>query len=105
MISKRSPQVTPKPTQKSRKIKPLKSKEPRTPKELAPELKEKLLSATIENHEDLHFITPKRLDQLNVISEVPAYTVSTRIVDMKKASPEELAELLSWAENRGRRHA
>ena len=63
MTSKKSPQVTPKPTQKSRKIKPLKSKEPRTPKELAPELKEKLLSATIENHEDLHFITPKRLDQ------------------------------------------
>ena len=51
MTSKKSPQVTPKPTQKSRKIKPLKSKEPRTPKELAPELKEKLLSATIENHE------------------------------------------------------
>lgn len=49
MTSKKSPQVTPKPTQKSRKIKPLKSKEPRTPKELAPELKEKLLSATIEN--------------------------------------------------------
>ena len=93
MTSKKSPQVTPKPTQKSRKIKPLKSKEPRTPKELAPELKEKLLSATIENHEDLHFITPKRLDQLNVISEVPAYTVSTRIVDMKKASKEDLAAL------------
>ena len=71
MTSKKSPQVPPKPTQKSRKIKPLKSKEPRTPKELAPELKEKLLSATIENHEDLHFITPKRLDQLNVIPELP----------------------------------